>query len=141
MNLETYKTEAMKTSNQNFPQILSRISSDQNLQLLHGALGLSTEAGELEDALKKHIFYGKELKPSNILEECGDAMWYINLILDAYGFSWEQAMEVNIKKLRKRLGTSFSGDRAINRDLSAENKILEEGSSEEDAGSVNKIGC
>jgi len=49
----------------------------QQKNMLHMKMGLITEVGELLDALKKHIAYGKELDIVNLMEEWGDAMWYI----------------------------------------------------------------
>lgn len=53
----------------------------------HGAIGICTEIGELQDALKKHIIYGRDLDPVNIMEECGDIAWYIALVADAADLS------------------------------------------------------
>ena len=58
-----------------------------SIRLLHGAIGLSTESGELLDQVKKNVFYGKPLDKVNILEECGDVLWYVCLILDSQGFN------------------------------------------------------
>ena len=45
-----------------------------NEDLLHGAMGLCTESGEIMDALKRHIFYGSPLDILNIKEEIGYTM-------------------------------------------------------------------
>lgn len=45
--------------------------------LVHMALGLAGEMGELIDALKRHHIYGKELDQVNIVEEVGDLAWYM----------------------------------------------------------------
>lgn len=44
---------------------------------MHVMFGLRTETAEIEDALKKHRFYGKPLDVVNIKEEIGDLLWYI----------------------------------------------------------------
>ena len=54
---------------------------------MHGAVGLCTEVGELLDAVKKNLIYGKPLDMHNVREEVGDALWYLVLYLDACGFS------------------------------------------------------
>jgi hypothetical protein len=41
----------------------------QSVDLLHAALGLCTEAGELADPIKKAMFYGKPLDVANIKED------------------------------------------------------------------------
>lgn len=44
--------------------------------LIHMALGLAGEIGELLDAVKKHVIYGKPLDIVNLSEELGDDFWY-----------------------------------------------------------------
>lgn len=97
----------------------------QKARLLHAAIGLCTETGELQDALKKNLIYGKTLDLVNVLEEAGDLLWYLALALDASGFTPEQAMERNIEKLRKRFPEGYSNEKALVRDLDAERKELE----------------
>lgn len=97
------------------------------VELLHGAMGASTEANELLDMMKKHIFYNKPLDVANIVEEVGDAMWYFALILRELGFSFEEVMRINIEKLQARFPEKFNDHDANNRNLSEERKILEKG--------------
>jgi len=95
-------------------------------RLTHASLGLCTEAAELADAIKKHIFYGKELDTVNLIEEIGDILWYSAIVLDACQSDFGDAMHRNIAKLRKRYPQGiFSADRAINRDVEAERVVLE----------------
>jgi NTP pyrophosphatase (non-canonical NTP hydrolase) len=95
------------------------------MRVLHGALGATTEAGELADQVKRAMFYGTELDSFNVMEECGDLLWYVALALDAVGYTVEQAMESNIAKLRNRFPQRFDAERAIHRDLDAERQTLE----------------
>lgn len=97
----------------------------QLLRLLHGAIGVGTEGGELLDQVKKHLYYGKALDKANVMEECGDVLWYVAVALDAVGFTMEEAMERNIGKLRARYPGNFTTEAALNRDLEAERKTLE----------------
>lgn len=97
-----------------------------NHRLLHGAIGIATESGELLDAIKKHIWYGKRLDSVNIAEECGDLLWYVALICNSRGVSMEQVMERNIAKLRVRYPEKFTEESALHRDLDAEQKALEQ---------------
>lgn len=94
-------------------------------RLLHGAIGLCTEAGELQDALKKSIMYGQPLDLVNIMEESFDSLYYIAVTLDAAGFTMEQAMERGLAKLAARYPGKFSQDKALNRNVAYERKILE----------------
>lgn len=95
-------------------------------RLLHAGIGLATESGEFLDALKKSIFYGKELDVVNLKEELGDVLWYMAIAMDVLGTDFETEMEKNIKKLKARYGEKFSQDSAEKRDLKKERGILEE---------------
>ena len=95
-------------------------------RLLHAGMGIATEAGEFLDALKKSIFYGKELDRVNLKEELGDLLWYIAIAMDELGTNFETEMERNIKKLKARYPEKFTQEHAEYRDLETERKILEE---------------
>jgi NTP pyrophosphatase (non-canonical NTP hydrolase) len=99
--------------------------NEKTLRILHGAIGVCTEAGELQDALKRQIYYGKTLDEINIAEEIGDVMWYVALLCNSLGVNLEDVCERNIAKLKARYGEKFSNHAAINRDLDTERKVLE----------------
>lgn len=82
---------------------------------LHMAVGISGEAGELLDAIKKATIYRKPLDIPNIVEECGDLLFYIAGILDSIGLDIESAMSANVSKLSIRYGTTYSDKSAIER--------------------------
>lgn len=94
-------------------------------RLIHAFLGLSSEVGELADALKKHIIYGKTLDEINVLEEVGDLEWYCALALRAVKKGMEECMQKNIDKLKARYGDKFTQAAALNRDLEKERRALE----------------
>lgn len=54
-------------------------------QVEHGQLGMITEVGELADAFKRDLAYGKPVDTVNVMEECGDILWYFVLFLDQLG--------------------------------------------------------
>lgn len=125
MDTKKYKDMVLRTESKDFDSIASRLKDKRALRLLHGSCGIATEAGELLDTMKKHIFYGKEIDTVNIVEEIGDLMWYSAIILDELGVEFEQVMEKNINKLQARYGEKFSESRANTRDLDTERDILE----------------
>lgn len=125
MNPKEYIKNVLVTESGNSDKYLIRTSNHSTIRLLHSALGITSEAGEFADALKKHIFYGKEIDRPNLKEELGDLMWYIGVACDELGISLEDVMETNIKKLRARYGGKFSEEKALNRNLDKERKILE----------------
>jgi NTP pyrophosphatase (non-canonical NTP hydrolase) len=94
------------------------------LRLLHVGMGLATESGEFMDALKRHIFYGKELDKTNLIEELGDVTWYLRIACDVLGVSLAEVIQKNVDKLRKRFPDKFTEDKAVNRDLEGERATL-----------------
>ena len=49
---------------------------ETNDMLMHCAVGIAGEAGELLDCVKKHWKYGKDFDRNNAVEECGDLLFY-----------------------------------------------------------------
>lgn len=88
---------------------------DFNQTILHAAVGVSGEGGELLDGVKKAWAYGKELDRDNIKEECGDALFYIQAMANEMGWSMAELMQTNTDKLAKRYGESYSDAKAIAR--------------------------
>ena len=72
-------------------------------------LGLTGEAGEVADIIKKHLSGSKELDLIHLKEELGDVLWYIAEACDCFGFTFEEVANYNIEKLKKRHPNGFSG--------------------------------
>lgn len=125
MTPDEYVKLATVTESKDFAAIIGRLSHEESVRLLHATIGLCTETGELQDVLKKSLFYGKPLDRTNLAEELGDVMWYIAIACDALGVSLEGVMEKNIAKLKARYGEKFSEAAALIRNLEAERAILE----------------
>ena len=83
--------------------------------LLHATLGISGEAGELLDAVKKTFIYNKPLDRENAIEELGDLLWYIALACRTLDISMEDVMKINIDKLSKRYPDKYTDANAIAR--------------------------
>lgn len=115
-----YVVEATRTESNNFMEILDRMSEHQIIRLTHAGMGMTTEAGEFIDVLKKYAFYGKPIDKANLVEELGDLMWYIGIACSVLGVSVEKVMELNIGKLRKRYPEKFTNDNAKNRSVDNE---------------------
>ena len=85
--------------------------------LLHMAVGISGEAGELLDAVKKHIIYCKPVDRENLVEELGDLEFYMEGVRQAVGISREETLTANkLKLLGKRYASgNYSDKQAIDR--------------------------
>jgi len=97
------------------------------MDILHGILGVATEGGEMLEALYAAYFEGKDFDKVNLLEESGDVMWYLALLLNKPqpGVTFEAVQHLNIDKLRKRYPDKFTNYDALNRNLEAEREVLE----------------
>jgi NTP pyrophosphatase (non-canonical NTP hydrolase) len=92
-------------------QIVSELTgSDTNL--LHMVIGISGEAGELLDAIKKAVIYRKELDRNNVIEELGDIEFYLEGLRQELGLSREECLAANVAKLQKRYGDKYSDSAA-----------------------------
>lgn len=91
----------------------------QQDERLNAALGIAGEAGELVDIVKKEIYHGHPQDPAKVLDEAGDELYYLDWLLETYGFTLEDAMRHNVEKLRARYPNGFSADASINRTVDA----------------------
>lgn len=91
----------------------------------HAVMGISTEAGELMDAVKKAKIYGVKLDKINLIEEMGDLMWYLALLADDLNVNFEEIWDKNIRKLKIRYPKKYTDNKALKRKLSKERDELE----------------
>lgn len=68
MNFNDYKTQAKRT--------LVQLANERD-DMLHMAMGVSTEIAELLDIIKKNFAYGKPIDLVHVSEELGDVYWYL----------------------------------------------------------------
>ena len=88
-------------------------------QLLTASIGMQAESGEFSEIIKKVIFQGKDWNEENrfhLKRELGDFLWYWVQGCMALGYTPEEVMEENIKKLSKRYPHGFEVLRSEVRD-------------------------
>ena len=94
-----------------FAQLLSRMTeleaaNDADVpRLLTAALGMSAEAGEFTEVVKKIILQGKPYTEENVFHmkrELGDICWYIAQACMALDTNFHEIMEMNYEKLSAR---------------------------------------
>ena len=96
-------------------QIKQELTPEQ-ANLWHMATGISGEAGEVEDAIKKHVVYQKPLDVGNIKEELGDLLFYMSNLMQSVGLSFEDVLQHNIDKLSVRYASGkYSNEQAQQR--------------------------
>ena len=114
LNTDPHKILAEKLAKPG-EQIVSEMTP-LKAHLMHMAIGVSGEAGELLDAIKKHVMYGKELDVENVIEELGDIYFYIQGIMNGLGLERDQIIQHNIRKLSKRYSAgTYSNEQAQER--------------------------
>ena len=107
------------------PQLLSRmteldVTDDADVpRLLTAALGLSAEAGEFTEVVKKIILQGKPYNEDNVFHmkrELGDICWYLAQACMALDTTFDEIIEMNVDKLKERYpGGEFDVHKSENR--------------------------
>ena len=88
-------------------------------RLLTAAVGMSAEAGEFTEIVKKIVFQGKPVTEENLFHlkrELGDIMWYVSQSCIGLDISIEEVIQMNFEKLSARYPEgAFSIERSENR--------------------------
>jgi NTP pyrophosphatase (non-canonical NTP hydrolase) len=87
----------------------------ESMHILHMAVGVAGEAGEVLELAKKHSVYGKPLNRGNLVEELGDLEFYMEGLRQAASITREECLVNNIAKLNKRYPEGYSNAAAIDR--------------------------
>ncbi|WP_412676840.1 nucleoside triphosphate pyrophosphohydrolase family protein [Bacillus paranthracis] len=87
----------------------------------NAALGLTGEAGEVADLIKKAIYHGRgfqpsgcdlpdngEIDPDDVKDELSDVLFYVSAMAQEFGFTLEDVAKHNREKLEKRFPEGFS---------------------------------
>lgn len=95
MSFDEYQKEAM-----------TFVDYGESLQILYPIIGLSGEAGEVADKVKKVIrdnegILSKETS-LEIAKEIGDVLWYLAVLSEELGYSLSEIARLNIDKLVSR---------------------------------------
>jgi len=81
-------------------------------RLLTAAVGMSAEAGEFTEVVKKIVFQGKPVNEENLFHlkrELGDVLFYLVEGCIGLGITLDEVIEMNVDKLKSRYpGGEFS---------------------------------
>jgi len=94
----------------NFSEFTTRLSELEQQgfhseRLLTAAVGMSAEAGEFTEVVKKIVFQGKPVNEDNLFHlkrELGDIMWYWINSCRALGLDPNEVVAENVNKLKAR---------------------------------------
>ena len=108
-----------------YPTLASRLAElevrdDCNVsQLMTAAFGLSAEAGEFTEVVKKIFLQGKPYNEENAFHmkrELGDICWYLAQACMALDTTFDEVIEMNVEKLKARYpGGEFDVHKSENR--------------------------
>lgn len=96
----------------------AKVLSTHVQDILHAAVGVAGEGGELLDGIKKCWIYNKEVDEqvvANLMEEAGDALFYIQHLCNVIGCTLQDLINGNIEKLCKRYPHGYSDAAALER--------------------------
>jgi len=96
MNLNEYQMRSRETA----------LYPDVGRNLIYPTLGLTGEAGEVADKVKKVLrdkegVFDDDAKEA-IMLELGDVLWYVSQLSSELGFQLEQVAKMNLEKLSSR---------------------------------------
>lgn len=110
MTLDEYQKEALVTA---------VWSGDEFKDLAHWVLGITGEAGEIAEKIKK-IVRDKDAVVSDedkeeLIKELGDVLWYLAVLTEHLGYKFDEVGTRNIAKLRSRQARDKIGGSGDNR--------------------------
>ncbi len=105
--------------------------SQENIDILHGLLGLIAETKEILDAFKptleaamRHDSNPPEVDFLNLSEEAGDILWSTSLIAQTTSFDFNSIAKGLINKLELRHPQGFTSETSVKKDHEAEIKVI-----------------
>jgi len=92
---------------QEYAQFVVGLASEATMEnektrLTTTALGITGEAGEVSEIVKKHLFHGKDFDRDAFLKELSDCLWYITLGTKTVGAELQDLIDINVEKLSAR---------------------------------------
>ncbi|MDF9611881.1 nucleoside triphosphate pyrophosphohydrolase family protein [Bacillus cereus] len=108
-----------------FDASVKRTWKDQDFKdaVSNAALGLTGEAGEVADLIKKAVYHGRgfsegvpheyvnsksNVTPEDVKDELSDVLYYVSATAQEFGFTLEDVAKHNKEKLEKRFPEGFS---------------------------------
>lgn len=102
MDINKYQKLCKKTANK---------YNDPAKEIACWGLGIAGEAGDVASCIKKTIYHKNDQR-TGIRENLSDTMWYAAMICNFYGWDFEEILDENIAKLKKRYPKGFTLEKA-----------------------------
>ena len=84
------------------------VYTDDELMLVWMTIGLTGEAGEVADHVKKAVFHRHGVDEQRLADELGDVLWYIAALCTRIDRTLADVMEQNLAKLYDRYPDGYS---------------------------------
>ncbi|WDS60531.1 hypothetical protein BC6_00016 [Bacillus phage BC-6] len=102
-----------------FDRSVKRTWKDQSFKdaVSNASLGLTGEAGEVADLIKKAIYHGRGfseipnsggIQKKDVKDELSDVLFYVSAMAQEFGFTLEEVARHNKEKLEKRYEKGFT---------------------------------
>jgi NTP pyrophosphatase (non-canonical NTP hydrolase) len=98
-NLSEYQKICKITAKKDF--------ANKNEEIMTWGLGISGEAGDVASCIKKTFAHGNDQK-EGIRENVGDVLWYAAMICNFFEWDFQEILEENLEKLKKRYPEGFT---------------------------------
>lgn len=76
-------------------------------EILTWGLGIAGEAGDVASCIKKTFAHDNDQK-AGIKENIGDTLWYSAMICNFFGWDFQEILNENLEKLKKRFPNGFT---------------------------------
>ena len=103
MEMQSYQEQAFTTA------------TEPSRNIYYMTLGLTGEAGEIANKVKKVMRDGKALDLDDIKKELGDVLWYVAGLCTVLGIPLEEVAKANLEKLADRKKRGVIGGSGDNR--------------------------
>ena len=104
-----------------YPKIITKSPNEDPMGLV---IKITKNSLKLLDMIKKKLYYNKPINENSFKTIFHLILLSISDYANCFNINLEESFDVNIQKLKARYGDKFSTEKAINRDLETERKIL-----------------
>lgn len=114
---EAFVSSTISPASSNFDTLITRLNELQDNEfgvkipeLITASVGLTAEAGEFTEVVKKTVFQGKPLTEENVFHmkrELGDICWYLAVACKALNTTLDEIFVMNVEKLSARYPQGF----------------------------------
>ena len=83
---------------------------DMEIMAVWDVIGLTGEAGEVADEIKKGVFHQHGIDVEKIKKEVGDVLWYAAALCTTLGLDMSEIMQQNVDKLLLRYPNGYNSE-------------------------------